>query len=141
MYDVKEPMPETTFSTHGTPVLGPLPESVVGSGTADHGTGLRAELMKGPPIVAANLADSTPIGFAVYVVVLALVFYALNIWINVLGQMVGHFNKNLAMANWQQLPGPQLTLFALSFTLGIKYIVDVVRSYNNDVVETASAAV
>lgn len=123
--------PETTFTSHGAPVLGPLPESI-GAVLDDANASLSAQLLKGPAIVSTNLAESTPIGFSLYVIVLALVFYSLNLWINVLSKAIAYFNENLAMANWNAVTGPQLTLFALVFTLVLKYSVDVIRFYWSD---------
>lgn len=132
-------IPETAYAAHGTPVLGPLPDSigsetVAAPGSApvdDSDSGVLSQLLKGPAIVSTNLADSTPVGFALYILVLAAVFYSLNLWINVLSHAVSYFDPSLAIANWSQLPGPQLTMISIACTLLIKYVVDVVRSYSS----------
>lgn len=123
---------ETQFTSHGSPVLSPLPDSIGAVFEHPNVSGLASQLVKGPSVLSANLADSTPIGFSVYVVMLALVFYSLHLWINVLSKAVAYFSADLAMANWAQLTGPQLTLFSLVFTLVLKYGVDLVRSYWSD---------
>lgn len=123
---------ETQFTSHGSPVLSPLPDSIGAVFDDPNVSGLASQLLKGPSVLSANLTDSTPIGFSVYVVMLALVFYSLHLWINVLSKAVAYFSADLAMANWAQLTGPQLTLFSLVFTLVLKYGVDLVRSYWSD---------
>ncbi len=131
---------ETHFTSHGTPVLSPLPDSIGAVLDDANASGLTAQLLKGPSILSANLTDSTPIGFSVYVVMLALVFYSLHLWINVLSKAIAYFSADLAMANWGQVTGPQLTLFSLVFTLLLKYTVDLVRSYWSDLSDSSSAA-
>ncbi len=129
---------ETQFTSHGSPVLSPLPDSIGAAFDDPNASGLASQLLKGPSILSANLTDSTPIGFSVYVVMLALVFYSLHLWINVLSKAIAYFSADLAMANWAQLTGPQLTLFSLVFTLVLKYGVDLVRSYWSNLPEDAS---
>lgn len=114
---------EMAFSTSGTPVLGPPPGDPDMAGASTAATFATAP-GTAPAVFPANLSESTPLQFFSYLLVLAMIFYCLNLWIAVLGQAITYSNAQLAMASWPALPGAQLLLFAIGFTLLFKYLVD-----------------
>jgi len=119
------PAVETAYANYGVPSLAAPVDGLIDASSSSSTQGY--DIWKGPPVIASNLADSSPVAFSVYLLVLGMVFYALNVWITVFGRGMAHFNPALAMANWIQLPMPQLVLFATVLTLLLKWAIDTAR--------------